>query len=112
MGANVEINVTYVEPHGAAPGGVRTLGHYVMTVPPRKGETVVLEPTFRADLARYRVEEVIHHMPKSGEDARVMEVTILAVPILTSQDIDRVMSSLCHPDHINRLAASRGSSGA
>ncbi len=107
MSELVGVSVTYVEPSGSSRDGLRTLGHYPMAVPPRKGETVVLEPAHRADMTRYVVQEVIHHMGRRGVPRTLVAVTVLLVPVLSGSDVDRVMSNLCGPGHVANVEAAR-----
>lgn len=93
----VSVMVTFVEPSSADPGGCRRIGTYPMAAVPRRGETVVMRPAFRGEMARYRVRELIHHMPDPGIPDVSAGVMVFVTPVLTRNDRERALLTLCCP---------------
>ncbi len=97
-----QVKVTFVEPCPADPSGFSSLGTYPMFVPPRRNEVVSLQPTLGGFRARFRVLEVIHHLPPMGmgEESQVLERTVSVVlhRVVRRGDLDRLVHALCDND--------------
>lgn len=87
--------VTFVEPDGMSAHSVRKLGSWQMPVPPRHGETVTMQPVMSADFCRYRVAEVVHHLPpRSLENISANAVTIILVRHHSTAEVDAVAAAI------------------
>jgi len=93
--------VYFVEPSPSSKDGFRTMGHFPMATVPRVGETVTITGSLGAEPSRFKVYEVIHHVPPTRivsdreSEFVLSEVTCVVSQDIKPADISEVINRLC-----------------
>jgi hypothetical protein len=95
------VEVYFVEPSPSSKDGYRTLGHFPMATVPRLGETVTIVGALGAEPSRFKIYDVIHHIPPTrlvtGEATEFVlsECTCVVSQDIQPADISEVINRLC-----------------
>ena len=99
------VEVYFVEPSSSSKEGFRTLGHFPMATVPRANETVTISGALGAEPQRYRVHDILYHLPPTrivsdlSPECVLSECTCVISQDIKPADISDVISKLCKIPH-------------